>query len=206
MSAQMIKLNYINKSNDTNDTPILIYQKNVASTNSPPIAWTVIEHCGRGANHPFVFPVNFQVAAKDSYGNYTPRQDSYPGQAFEMVLDNSGDVLRLASTSPKNPSEVEIRNNLAQGSIDACIYKDGKLLAKQSDLAPGQKADFEFQPKIYCGVVAQVQEGEELSSAITMEASTEINLFGISSADLVLYGGGAGKNAEPFEFRLENIN
>jgi hypothetical protein len=200
-----IKLNFINRSNDTNNSRVVIFQQNVAE-DSLPIAWKVIQNCGRLDNHPFKFPMNIQVSAGDSYGNYTPQISAYDSQAFDMVMDASGDILQLSTTPASNPYEIEIRNQLKLGAISANCYRDGKLLAVKSGLAPGQKAVFEFQPRIYIGVVSQIEEGDVMNAAIISQVNTEINLFGITSADIVMTGGGSGASATPFNFTLENIN
>lgn len=204
---EKIKLNFINKSADTNNSSVLIFQQNVSENfNELAIAWIVIQNCGRLDNHPFTYPLQFDVAASDSYGNYTPQQLAYKGDAFEMIKDASGDVLRKSTIPATNTKEVEIRNNLTTGAINANCYRDGKLFAAKTNLAPGQKATFEFQPKLNIGVVSQIEEGDIINSAIISQINTEINLFGIISADIVMTGGGAGKNAVPFNFTLENIN
>jgi hypothetical protein len=202
-----IKLNFINRSNDTNNSSVVIFQQNVAENfGELAIAWKVIENCGRLDNHPFIFPLNFMVSASDSYGNYTPQLAAYDGQAFDMVQSASGDILQLSSVPATSPTTVEIRNNLAYGAINANCYRDGKLLATKTGLAPGQKAVFQFQPRIYIGVVSQVEEGDVMNSAIISQINSEINLFGITSADIVMTGGGPGKSATAFTFTLENIN
>ena len=202
-----IKLNFINKSQDENNSNIVIFQQNVAeSFGELAIAWKVIKNCGRLDNHPFVYPLQFEVCASDSYGNYTPQLTAYDGQAFEMVKDHSGDVLMVSPTPATSPNEVEVRNNLTKGAINANIYKDGKLLAAKTNLAPAQKAVFEFHPRIYIGVVSQIEEGDVMNSAIISQINTEISLFGLSSADIVMTGGGPGKTSSPFQFHLENIN
>jgi hypothetical protein len=202
-----IKLNFINRSNDTNNSSVVIFQQNVAENfGELAIAWKVIENCGRLDNHPFIFPLNFMVSASDSYGNYTPQLAAYDGQAFDMVQSASGDILQLSSVPATSPTTVEIRNNLTYGAINANCYRDGKLLATKTGLAPGQKAVFQFQPRIYIGVVSQVEEGDVMNSAIISQINSEINLFGITSADIVMTGGGPGKSATAFTFTLENIN
>jgi hypothetical protein len=204
---EKIKLNFINRSGDTNNSSIVIFQKNVAQNfDEIAIAWKVIQNCGRLDNHPFTYPMQIEVSASDSYGNYTPQLTAYNGNAFDMVKDTSGDILKFSSTSATNANEVEIKNNLAVGSINANCYRDGKLMAIKTNLVPGEKAVFEFQPKIYIGVISQVEEGEVMNSAIISQINTEINLFGITSADIVMTGGGAGASAMPFSFTLENIN
>ena len=201
-----IKLNFINKSNDTNNSSIVIFQQNVAENfGEIAIAWKVIKNCGRLDNHPFTFPMNFQVSASDSYGNYTPQLAADNGQAFEMIRDTSGDVLQLSKVPATNPNEVEVRNNLTSGTIAANCYKDGKLLAAKIGLAPGQKAVFEFQPTIYIGAPSQIEEGDFIDTAMTSQINTPLNLLGIISADIVMTGGGPGSGANQFYFSLENV-
>lgn len=205
--GQDIKLNFVNRSNDTNNSSIVIFQQNAAeSFGEKPVAWTVIRNCGRGDHHPFTFPFDLEVGARDSWGNYTSPVSAAGGQAFGMVLDTSGDVLTLLNVNAGSPNEVEVHNQLARGAIDACILKDGKLLAVKTGLAPGEKASFQFNSRIYIGVVSQLDEGEIIASSIASEVNTQIDLIGITSADIVMTGGGAGANATPFQFRLENIN
>jgi hypothetical protein len=91
------------------------------------------------------------------------------------------------------------------GAINANCYRDGKLLAAKTGLAPGQKTAFEFLPKIYIGVISEIEEGEIMNAAIISEINSEINLFGITSADIVMAGGGPGESSTSFNFTLENI-
>jgi hypothetical protein len=202
-----IKLNFINRSADTNKSSIVIFQQNVAEDfGELAVAWKVIENCGRSDNHPFAYSMNFEVSGRNSYGNYTPLLTASNGQAFDMLKDASGDTLFPSKVSAASPNQVEIRNKLASGAINANCYRDGKLLAVKSGLAPGQKAVFEFQPRIYIGVVFQIEEGDIMNSAIVSQVKSQIDLIGITSADIVMTGGGSGNNAVPFEFTLENIN
>ncbi len=202
-----IKLNFINKSGDTNNSSVVIFQQNVAEDfGEIAIAWKVIKNCGRLDNHPFTYPMLFNVSASDSYGNNTPQLTAANGEAFDMIKDTSGDILQLSSTPATSANEVEVRNNLSSGAMNANCYRDGKILATKTGLAPGQKAVFEFQPKIYIGVVSQVEEGDVMNSAIISQVNSQINLFGITSADIVMTGGGPGASSTPFNFTLENIN
>jgi len=200
-----IKLNLVNQSNDDANTPVVIFQQNQATGFiEPPIAWKVIKNCGQGDNHPFVFPMQMQVGGNDSYGNFTPLQNAAPGQAFEMTLTSEGDVLRAAGDAT-SPAQVQVRNDLSQGAIGASIYKDGRKLALNPVIVPQHLAAFQFKPTIWVGAVAQVNEGEVLDSAILSEVDTELHLSGVSSADIVMRGGGSGAQALPFTFSLENV-
>ncbi len=200
-----IKLNYIDDSNDPSNSQIVIFQKNVATDfDEIAVAWKVIKNCGHLCNHPFTFPMEMKVSASDSWGNYTSQLIANNGQLFSVKMAHSGDELAYSgqATSTK---EVQVRNDLGKGAISANIYKDGKLLAAKTAIAPGQKAVFEFKPTIFIGVVSQVVEGEVMNSAVISSINTELSLLGISSADIVMRGGGPGQESSSYNFTLENV-
>ncbi|MFM0097281.1 hypothetical protein PQQ87_16835 [Paraburkholderia nemoris] len=200
-----IQLNFVNRSNDANNSNIVIFQKNVATDfDELAIAWKVIRNCGQGDNHPFKFPMTMSVSASDSYGNYMPQQTATNGQVFQIVRSTSGDVLTLG-TDPGNSSEVQVRNDLPNGATNATIYKDGSPLATKTSIAPGQKAVFQFKPTLWIGVASQIEQGALLNSAVISDINTELSLLGIASADIVLTGGGPGPRSLPFTFRLEHV-
>jgi hypothetical protein len=201
-----VKLNFINDSNDVNNSEIVIFGKNAASSvEETTVAWLVIQNCGQGDHHPFAYPMSNQVGASDSFGNYTPLLDAANGQQFLMVRDTSGDVLKLSTESAVSSKQIEVLNALVQGAINAGIYKSGKLYAQVTSIAPQQKAVFQFKPAIWIGAVSQAVEGEVMNSAIVSPVNTELSLLGIASADIVMTGGGAGPSATPFVFTLANI-
>ena len=200
-----VQLNFVNNSNDTNNSEVVVFQKNTATSfDELAVAWTVIKYCGPGDNHPFTFPMGMQVGASDSWGNYTPQLDAQNGQLFLMSLTSTGDRL-VAAGSGTRSKEVQVLNNLPKGAINASIYKDGRLLATKTSIAPQQKAVFEFKPTIWIGVVSQIVQGQVMNSAIISTINTELSLLGIASADIVMTGGGGGASAKPFDFNLENI-
>ena len=145
------------------------------------------------------------VFASGAWGNYTAPQLAPEGSAFQMVLTTSGDVMKPASNPASSPQEIEVQNNLEQGAISAYCYRDGSVCAMKRNLAPGQKAVFEFKPTIWVGVASQITQGQVMNSAIISNINTEISLLGIASADIVMTGGGPGASSTPFQFNLENI-
>lgn len=200
-----IELNFINQSNDANNSEVVIFQKNVATSyDELAIAWQVIQNCGQGDNHPFSYPMTMEVSASDSYGNYTPKMKAQNGQQFAINKTSSGNQLQY-NRPAASVSEVEVLNNLEKGAINANIYKSGKLLAAKTSIAPAQKAAFQFKPTLWIGVASQVTEGAVINSAILSNINTEISLLGISKADIIMTGGGPGKNSSPFEFSLANV-
>jgi hypothetical protein len=200
-----IELNFINMSNDQIGSEIVIFQKNVATGYKElPVAWHVIRNCGFGNNHPFSYPETMQVTVNDSYGNYTPKLDAEPGQQFAVALTGSGQSLVLDGAAGSH-SEVQVVNRLAQGAINASIFKKGALLATTRSLAPKQMAGFAFAPTLWIGAVSWVDQGEVMSAAMVDEIDTELSLLGVRSADIVMTGGGPGPQSTALTFTLQNV-
>lgn len=198
-----IEITFINNSDDMNNSEIVIFQKNVATNfEETAIAWKVIKNCGRNWSHKFKYPMNFDVAAADSYGNVSDQKLAVNGQKWDVVRSSSGDILQLDTESGSSQTEVEVKNCLPTSSIDAQIYKDGNLLAAKTGISPGEKAVFEFEPYIYVGVNAQVNQSEIINSSILSDINQKFSLLGLTSANLIMTGGGIGPNATPFKFDL----
>jgi hypothetical protein len=198
-----IKINFINQSFDQNNSRIVIFQKNVATNfGEIAVAWRVIENCGRNWSHGFTYPMDFQIGAMDSYGNVSDLVDAENGQKWDVIRSTSGDILQLDTTAASSTTEVEVKNLLPMSSIDAQIYKGGKLLATKTGVSPQQKAVFLFKPTIWVGVVSEIEEGDIMDSAILSDINTELSLLGLTSANLIMSGGGVGPNAVPFKFTL----
>jgi len=206
MMKSDIKLNFINESNDQNNSHIVFFQKNVSTDfDELAVAWKVIKNCATGWHHEFTFPMSMRISAEDSWGNeiITPIP-AHNGQLFHVFQDPSGDQLEYFGPGPSR-KEVQLRNDLVKGAISANIYKGGKLLARKTGVSPEQKAVFQFKPTLWVGVVSQIEEGEVMNSAIISDINTELGLLGVASADIVMTGGGTGPNATKFQFSLENI-
>jgi len=198
-----IEITFINNSNDMNNSEVVIFQKNVATNfESTAVAWKVIKNCGRNWSYKFTYPMSFDVAAADSYGNISDQQAAENGQKWDVVRSYSGDILQLDSESASSQNEIEVKNDLPMSAIDAQIYKSGSLLALKTGVAPSEKAVFEFKPEIYVGVNAQVEEGAVINSAILSDIDQKFSLLGITKANLIMTGGGTGSTATPFKFVL----
>ncbi len=201
-----IKLNLINRSADVNNSDYVIFQKNNATdVNVQSVAWIVVKNLGVNDYHPFNYPMEFFVGANDSNGNYMPKIPAVNDSTYEVIKSLSGNVLQASATPAANSTEVEVWNNLPQGSINTLIYRDGKLLATKTNVAPGSKSNFQFLPKLFIGTVSQVTQGAVMNSNVTVQYLTEMSLLGVTSADIIITGGGAGPDATPFKFNLTNI-
>lgn len=199
------KLNFVNRTDDANNTSYVLFQRNIARDFIDiAVAWTVIENCGRGDNYSFTFPEAVEVAAADSDGNVSERLGAKRGESFSLVQSPAGLILEKNGAAP-SPREIEIINELSRGGVTAYCYRDGKVVALRSDLAPGQKALFEFKPTVWIGAAKGITQGEVIHPDILGVFNTEISLLELASADIVATGGGAGPDAQPIFFRLENI-
>jgi len=202
-----INLRFVNNSNDQGSAQVVIFQKNILAPDAETaIAWVVIENCAPGWNHPFVYPAQLTVAVSDSYGNRSPQQNAAPGEQFSVVSSTSGDVLQ-PSGQAATPQETAILNMLPKGAINAYVYRNATLLSTETNIRPGQKATFQFNPTIWIGVISQamIAPGDIMNSAIISQVNTEISLLGIAGADIIMTGGGPGTSSLPYTFTLENI-
>jgi len=198
-----IKLNLTNLSEDASNSDYVIFQKNISPDSGiQSVAWKVIQSLGNGSNHPFTYPQEFYVGAKDANGNYMRVIPAKKGSAYEMVNTLSGHELRSSAVSAVNPVDVEVWNSLTKGSMDAQVYRGGNLLASKVNIAPGSKANFQFQPILLIGSVSQVVEGTAMNSNVTVQYLTELNLIGISVADIIISGGGVGPESTAIKFTL----
>ncbi len=203
--SNVIKLRLINQSNDANNSSYVIFQKNVATGfEELAIAWKVVENLGVGDYHPFTYSFDLEVAASDSWGNYTFPMPAQNGLMYQMKRNPSGDQL-VQEGNAASPNEIDLKNSLPVGAINANCYRDGLVLAQKTSIAPEQKAVFQFLPYIYIGAVSQVTQGEVMNSAILSNINTKISLLGMTSADIIITGGGPGVGSTEFMFTLDNV-
>ena len=190
-----IKLNFINRSNDTNNSQVVIFAKNAGMANDfHTLAWRVIDNCGPGDNHPFVYPMQVTVAVSDSEGTFTPQLPARPGHRYTMSRTEDGD--QLADSGATGGSGVEIENAL-QEPIEVYFYRDGRAFLRTS-IPPTVVDMLQFEPIIRINAASKITEGQILAT------NTELSLLGIGSADIVMKDGGPG-NEGLFVFSFDNI-
>jgi hypothetical protein len=197
-----IQLNFINQSSDQNNSQVVIFQENEAAAADTAIAWRVIDSRA-GDSHAFTFSDTL-VAAADSYGNYSPQLPASAGQQFTVATARGGHQFAPTGASGRGEA-IEFVNALPQGAVSAWIYRDGRKLAAVTGIVPGQKASFVFSPAIRIGVVSQVAEGLVMDPAIVFQVEAELSLLGVASADIVMTGGGPGRQSTPYAFTLQNV-
>lgn len=201
-----IKLRFVNLSLDGNKSEVVVYQKNqITGMASLATAWKVIRFCGRDCYHPFVFPTAFEVAVADEHGNFSPRMAVENGQMLKLESTALGGRRLLRAGLANTSSEFEVLNDLGQGAVNVCVFRDGRMVGMKTAVTPGQKAVFQYPPVLWIGVCSQVVQGAAINTAVISHANTELSLLGVASADIVMSGGGPGEDSTAYEFNLENI-
>ena len=206
MAAKMITLNFNNFSNDQENLSIGMFYKNQAwADKETAIVWKVITGCAKGQTQQFEIPPHFQVSASDATARHLRRLTAKEGDAFEVVKSLRGTDIKLSKDQSAVPSTIEVRNGLPLGEVTASIYKDGRLLDVSAPMHPSYKAVFQFDAYVYFFAAKNLVEGQTINLATLDKSLTEIDLFGVASADIVMTGGGIGPMSTPLDFHLANI-
>ncbi len=201
-----ITLNFVNRSNDTNNNSVVIFQKNIAQGQKVNcIAWKVIKNCPPGFNHPISYTPSLSVSALDWKTKNLGILDATAGQAFDVSENDAGEASFQLNKDAKVSTEIEVSNNLSKGSINVNCYLDKQLFSVCNNIVPGQSAAFAFQPFIFIGVIPELAEGELMNASLVSQIRQKISLEGIKSADIVMTGGGIGAEATAFSFELDNV-
>lgn len=199
-----ISLTFVNNSNSPSAN-VIIFQKNLASrAGQVAVAWWVFADSAPGSRYPFTYTPETEVSADDGFGNTTARIRSESGQLYRVHTAGLGYGISGAGPTV-NRENIQVHNDMQMGNINVNLYRDGKLLAIKTGIAPQQKAVFEFEPMIWIGAISDIQAGEIINSAVLSEINTQISLVGIAKADIVMTGGGLGVDSRPFVFTLENV-
>ncbi|WNX84579.1 hypothetical protein RWV98_18700 [Agathobaculum sp. NTUH-O15-33] len=188
-----VKLHYVNRSLNLDKPKIFVFAKNELPTFDAlkdGIAWKVIDKVGRESACTFSFPIETMVRASWDNGTCNTKSLSVcTGQRYIVTEDDTGIVL-LADGSATDTRSIDVVSDIhTHDGISVDLYKDGRILMSKRIVAYGQKATFELHPKLYWGVASEIQEGEDLSSAVlNSDSFFEQNLEGITEATIGLYG------------------
>lgn len=200
-----IKITYVNHSLNMDQPKIFLFAKNETPTFDvlkSGIAWKVIDKVGRGSICRFPFPVETQVCATwNGRTCFTNTLQAVQGRSYNVIKDDTGIVL-LEGDNAGNISSIDVLNEVQiPGGLSVDLYKDGRILTTENIVAYHQKATFVIHPKLYWGIASEIQEGDQISSAVLNSTHFfEQDLTGVSETTVALYG-----NAEQgYQFKIEN--
>lgn len=202
--SNTIRINYVNKSMNRDMPKIFLFLKNEIPTFDAlrdGVAWKVIENVGRGSSCKVEFPIQTSVAASwDDHTCHTAMLPSTVGCRYSVLEDDTGIVLNVDGNAG-NTRSIDVANNVrVEDGMSVDLYKDGRLMMSKKTVAYGQKATFVLHPRLYWGLASEIQEGEQISSAVlNSDSFFEQNLEGVSEVTVALHG-----NAEDgYQFKIE---
>lgn len=205
MITNDIKIRFINQATDCQPQDVLFFQKGVTvDFEEIAIAWKVVSNCPQGGYNDFVYTVATTINTVDPDMNHTMQIPAIFGNRYSLKnTPCGGNQLSLESSAAD--SDIGVINELATGSITVNLYKDGLLLASKPGVIPGDTADFLLHPELYVGTATNIVQGSVLSSAVLKASNTKFDLTGVKSLDIVMTGGGTGKDAVPRLFTQQNV-
>lgn len=197
----MIDLTYVNRACGDAIPEVLVMQKDDACPGlHNAIAWKVIRRCAPGHWHPLSYAPVAEICLGDEFGNYTERQAAAAGARFAaQPLLRGRELARRASDASRD--DIVLHNALTVGAVDACLYRNGRLLARRCALAPGQSAAFRVRPVLWWGACSEARQGQRLGDALCDTPLTALPLYGLVRATIALHGGGG----QPYEFVFEDV-
>lgn len=202
-----IELNFINRSADAANCTIVIYQENAEMTfGGEEIAWKVIRNIGLNESFSFLYSPNVEISLSNSWGDIDQLTEALIGRAYDIVEDYSGDVLNLSNKQVNNPNAIEIWNGHEHRNFDVNCHRNVTRMGSIKSVGPGENAVFEFRESLSLVVTTQtgIEEGDVINPEFFTDLSTELSVNYITSADIVMTGGGSESN-EPIQFSLENV-
>lgn len=199
-----IKITYTNKSMNVDLPKIFIFTQNqIASFDvlKESVAWKVIEKIGRESSCEFEFPIETEVCA--AWNNGACKTKKLPVNIGEnyVVKENATGIIIEKDGNAANTRSIDVGNEIhVRNGIAVQLYKDGRLLVAKNIVGYGQKSTFVLHPKLYWGLASEIEEGQDLSSAVlNSHIFYELNLEGASEIKVALYG-----NAEDgYQFKVD---
>ena len=92
------KLDFINRSDDANNSTFTIFQKSeTTNVNVQSVAWKTVHNRGNDYNHPFVYSMNFEANAKNfdaglKAAHNLGNSGSYPSIVYSMNFEAGAKV------------------------------------------------------------------------------------------------------------------
>ena len=188
-----IKITYVNRSMNQDLPKIFLFLKNEIPTFDvlrDGVAWRVIEDVGHGSSCKLNYPIETEVSA--SWNDHTCQTAmllSAIGKRYCVVEDETG-ITIVEDGNAGNTRSIDVASQIhVTNGISVDLYKDGKLMMRKKTVAYDQKATFVLHPKLYWGLASEIQEGEQLSSAVlNSDSFFEQDLEGVTEVTVGLYG------------------
>jgi len=198
-----IKITYRNLSMNQDLPKVFLFLKNEIPTFDAlrdGVAWRVIEDVGHGSSCTLNYPINTSVCASWKENScQTAQLDATIGARYVVTEDDTGITLN-ADGNAGNTRSIDVVNDVhVSGGMCVSLYKDGKVMMRKNTVAYDQKATFVMHPKLYWGLASEIQEGEQLASAVlNSDHFYEQDLEGVSEVEVAL----TGNAEEGYKFKI----
>jgi len=188
--ANDIQVTYQNLSNNK-DGSVLVFLKNRRADLSalPPTAWQVIRRVGYRGYHKFTYTMKTDVAVSWEGGasGILPMAVNEGGVYALNQIEQDYELVQTGLSTQSN--EIDVANNVrTPGGIDVTLFKDGQPIMTQPGVGFGDQAEFGLSTKIYVGLVRNVVQSGQLTSAVMSQQFTEIDLTGLRALTFALNG------------------
>ena len=173
----------IKNSSASSPESFVIFQENEKGPRDYATVWKVFRPFDNGMTHQFEFSNDFEIAFKDSWGNFTARRKVEYGKQYAIVVCPEGSKIVEKETITENLDCFEMKNDFTTGSVDCMVYRNGLLFAEAKELDPNKKAEFSFKPNIYIGKASGLKDGDPIKTDDTN--FTLFNMEGVKSAEII---------------------
>jgi len=198
-------ITFINKT-DSPAPQVVFFNRNLlAAENKSVVAWKTICHCQPMHSHPLLYSNFFEVGVSDADGNFSPRLSAASGGIFAVNKTAAHRNIAYLALA-KNARRFEIKNNLLCGSLNAHVFLEKEIYATQKNIAPGQRALFEFDYGLSIAVADQNANIESgfIDGKILLSTEQKILLHGISSAKIMMKK--TDYSYKEYQFVLGDVN
>jgi len=156
-------------------------------------------------SHPLLYSNFFEVGVSDADGNFSPRLSAASGGIFAVNKTAAHRNIAYLALA-KNARRFEIKNNLLCGSLNAHVFLEKEIYATQKNIAPGQRALFEFDYGLSIAVADQNANIESgfIDGKILLSTEQKILLHGISSAKIMMKK--TDYSYKEYQFVLGDVN
>lgn len=199
-----VQLRFVNLSEDYGVSNIVFFQKNDASNHNRSIAWRVVHRCGYSNYCEIPYAWDTDINMVDWNANHSERQAAYQSNIFHVTPQRHGKRLSAMPDSD-HPTEIWVKNCLKRGAVHINLYRSGYLVAQQNNVIPEQWAKFYLPHQLCVAVMPDIKHGDTIPSQYLCSPVAEFCLLGIVSADIIMLGGGQGKDALALSFKMTNI-
>lgn len=179
---------------DHHRPPVVVLSEAFDGGAMTPLPWKVVKRLPHWGYHPFEFSAKPRLCLSDDDGNFNPGRDLGLGEKLTL----SG--RRQWQKAPANRGEIAVHNSSDTG-FGAWLYRASQASGYRA-LGPHQQLLLRPQSRL-CLTTALSWRPWDFPDPGAQP--TYFSLIGIASADILLVGGGAGRDSGPFRFHLENI-